>query len=55
MAVVIREGDPDGVDVWFEEDEDYGSCQGLLEALPEDLRDGSSPFVDVTGGDIETG
>jgi len=56
MAVIIREGDPDRVDVWLEQDDDYGSCQGLLEAIPEDLRDGdSSTFVDVTGGDIETG
>ena len=52
MAVLIREGDPDSVSVWVEEDDDYGSCQGLLDAIPEGDAGG---YVDVESGDIETG
>lgn len=48
VAVAIREGDPDGVGVWFPED-DAGSCQELLEAFPDD-----EPLADATA-DIETG
>ena len=48
VAVAIREGDPDGVGVWFPED-DSGSCQELLEAFPDD-----EPLADATA-DIETG
>jgi hypothetical protein len=57
MAVLIREGDPDRVNVWFEGEDDYGSCQGLLDAIPEDDRAAdSNRFVVVEeGDDIETG
>lgn len=58
MAVLIREGDPDRLNVWIEgEDDDYGSCQGLLDAIPPDERRAdSNVFVDVEeGDDIETG
>lgn len=56
MAVLIREGDPDRVNVWFEGEDDHGSCQGLLDAIPEDDRADNSGFVDVEeGDDIETG
>ena len=48
VAVGIREGDPDGVGVWFPED-DIGSCQELLESFPDD-----EPLADATA-DIETG
>jgi hypothetical protein len=54
VAVVILEGDPDRVNVWFERDDDYGSCQGLLDAIPDDVRSGSGELADVTN-DIETG
>lgn len=50
VAVVIRVGDPDGVDVWFPED-DHGSCQELLEAAAA----ADHTFADVAEGDeIET-
>jgi hypothetical protein len=53
VAVVILEGEPDRVNVWFGGDE---SCQELLEGIPEDVRSGvSSALADVVGGDIETG
>ena len=57
MAVLIREGDPDRVNVWFEGEDDYGSCQGLLDAIPEEDRaPDSNRFVEVEeGDDIETG
>ena len=57
MAVLIREGDPDRVTVWFEGEDDYGSCQGLLDAIPEDDRAAdSNVYVEVEeGDDIETG
>jgi hypothetical protein len=56
VAVVIHEGDPDRALVHFEGEDDYGSCRELLEAIPEDIRNGdSSALADVTGGDIETG
>lgn len=51
VAVVIRVGDPDSVDVWFPEG-DHGSCQALLEAAAT----ADHTFTDVAGGDeIETG
>jgi len=54
VAVVIGDGDPDHVNVWFESDDDYGSCQGLLDAIPDDvLTTESSTLPD--GDDIEVG
>jgi hypothetical protein len=57
MAVLIREGDPDRVNVWFEGEDDYGSCQGLLDAIPEEDRSADSNLFVVVeeGDDIETG
>ena len=50
VAVVIRVGDPDGVEVWFAE-QDYASCQDLLDAAAA----GDHTFADVADGDtLET-
>jgi hypothetical protein len=58
MAVLIREGDPDRLTVWIEgDDDDHGSCRGLLDAIPaEERRADSSSLVEVQDGDdIQTG
>lgn len=60
MAVIIREGDPDSVTVWFElplrEGEvAAGSCDEFLESIPEEAL-ADDGFADVEAGDdIETG
>jgi hypothetical protein len=51
IAVAIREGDPDRVGLWFEADDDYGSCRVLVDAVPDDE---ASARV-ASGDDIETG
>lgn len=53
MAVIIREGDPDSMTIWYDDPGTSGSCSELLESIPEDQ---DSNFVDVEDGDdIETG
>jgi len=60
VAVVIREGDPDGALLWFElplpEGEvAAGSCREFLDSIPDDPSTGD-PFSAVAeGDDIETG
>ena len=50
MAVVIRDGDPDGVTVWFDEGASE-SCADMLGTIPDDV-----PLTLVEDGDdIETG
>jgi hypothetical protein len=55
MAVVIREGDPDSVNPWFDDPASpAASCDELLGSIPADLPE--SDFTDVEDGDdIETG
>lgn len=61
VAVIIREGDPDGTLLWYElplpEGEvAAGSCEEFLDSLPDDPSTAGEPFSDVAeGGDIETG
>lgn len=51
LGIIIREGEPDSVTLWF--DQPAGSCSELLESIPEDE---PTDFVDVEGdGDIKTG
>ena len=60
VAVIIREGDPDGVLLWYElplpEGEvAAGSCREFLDSLPDDPS-ADEPFSDIAeGDDIETG
>jgi hypothetical protein len=55
VAVLIHEGDPDRVVLWFGGEEDYGSCEEAIGAISDADRDpDSSGFADATG-DIETG
>jgi hypothetical protein len=60
VAVIIREGDPDGAIVWYElplpEGEvAAGSCREFLDSIPDDPSTGE-PFADIAeGDDIETG
>lgn len=60
VAVIIREGDPDGVLVWYElplpEGEvAAGSCEEFVDSLPDDPST-VDDFADVAeGDDIETG
>ena len=55
MAVLVREGDPDTANVWFP-DETPGSCDELLDQIPEEDRADSDRFSKVADGDdIETG
>jgi len=62
VAVIIREGDPDGVLLWYElplpEGEvAAGSCQEFVDSLPDDPSTAAGePFADIAeGDDIETG
>ena len=55
VAVVIHEGDPDRAVVHFGGPDDDGSCEGSLEAIPEDIRTGESSALADVIGDIETG
>ncbi len=55
MAVLVREGDPDSANVWFP-DGTPGSCEELLDQIPEADRADSDRFSEVADGDdIETG
>lgn len=54
IALFIREGDPDSVEIWA--DENAESCTELLETAGQDVLADDSTFVDVeAGSDIETG
>jgi hypothetical protein len=54
MALIIREGDPDGVSLYGNES-GAGSCEELLQSIPDDLLADAGAFVDVeAGSDIET-
>ena len=62
VAVIIREGDPDGALLWYElplpEGEvAAGSCQEFVDSLPDDPSTAAGePFADIADGDdIETG
>ena len=61
VAVIIREGDPDGAVLWYElplpEGEvAAGSCREFLDSIPHDQFTGDNPLADVAeGDDIETG
>ena len=58
MAVIIREGEPDSGVVWIDDPapDAAGSCDELLEAIPDDFPSDDSVFADVAeGDDIETG
>ena len=55
VAVVILDGDPDRAVVWFEGDDDVGSCRDAINAVPEDHRTYHSDIHAEVIGDIETG
>jgi hypothetical protein len=61
VAVIIREGSPDGVIIWFEQplpegEVAAGSCDEFLDAIPPDEISEDALFADVADGDdIETG
>jgi hypothetical protein len=58
MAVIIREGEPDSGLVWVDEPapKASGSCDELLQSIPDDVHTDDSRFADVADGDdIETG
>ena len=56
VVVIIREGDPDRVVLWFQGEDDIGSCEEALAAVPAGDTDAdSSSLAEVTDGDIETG
>lgn len=61
VAVIIREGDPDGTLLWYElplpkGEVAAGSCEEFLDSLPDDPSTAGEPFSDVAEGeDIETG
>jgi hypothetical protein len=54
QALIIREGDPDGVSL-YANDAGAESCEELLESIPDELLTDDSEFVDVeAGSDIQT-
>jgi hypothetical protein len=54
-ALIIKEGDPDGVHL-YGNDVGAETCTELLESIPADLLADDREFIDVIGGnDIETG
>jgi len=52
--VIIREGSPDSVTLWFDDD-GAGSYGEFLDSIPEEVLTDESSFVDVGARDIETG
>ena len=61
VAVIIREGDPDGALLWYElplpeGQVAAGSCEQFVDSLPDDPSTAGEPFSDVDDGDdIKTG
>lgn len=56
VAVVIRQGDPDGALLWYElplpdGGVPAGSCREFLDSIPRDQFTGDSPLADVAEGD----
>ena len=53
-AVVVKEGDPDGMILWFEVPPPAGSCGEFVENIPEDALSDPNSYQPVDG-DIKTG
>ena len=53
IAVIIEDGDPDRVTLWFGDDPD-ATCDELLASIPDDATT-DDKFTDVESGDLELG
>jgi hypothetical protein len=53
-AVLVKDGDPDGMLLWFEDPPPAGSCSEFVENIPEDVLSDPSMYQPVDG-DIKTG